>query len=960
MTAKWYKPRTGPSEQHHCEVGRQRRDRRHLRFERLETRHLLASEFDNTPDPHPATPDDDGAAEVSGIDPAFYAAVLDAALITDNSGNQLDGDGNGTVGDDFQHVLLVAKKGDSDVDGDVDLSDYNTLTVNFDPGGQNAPHTWCTANFDRDGDIDLTDYNVMAGSFAPGGYAGTTPPGYGSPCFAAVPLAEAPDVFSDQNVIGTTAEGATGVFATGVPGDGDADVPGATFHDGETARYENMNSEPMSAPQVISVLRNGGDDTFDTLETLAITFSEAVNVNADALALSNYTAGGTLLDLTGVAFGYNPVTLTATWDFSADWLDVTISPVGVVDVGRYEVFELSLAHDDTPYASPFWDVLTEATFVSPGGVTFDVEGFYYDEDTWMVRFAPTIEGTWTYEVTMRATGGSYRAAGSFNCVESSLHGQLRDHPTNPKRLIFDDGTPFGGLGTNIWTYDNPFLNGSTISGATAVDRWNTYFSEYATHGADVYRRLLGTEKHPDGSPGAPWYQGHVAIWHGEEGPERYSLERARDMDDEFAALRENNIALQLCLYDKPRSWSGNPLNVANGGPLASSAQLYDITDATVTDLHKKYIRYIVNRYGAYVSIWELFNEFNSGNGLSLSWKEEMADHIRSLDPYGSAVTTSTTGGAPGDSWQDFQSPHLYLSMSGDHLDSGSDGTAIARNIDNWIRSRAGGLDRPNLFGEFGTGNCMPNDDPDAWRVSIWAAYFEESGLAFWDDRESLQFGVNSCERTWNGNAYISDETRDLFLIRKQFTDRLSPTMTQVDLSTSDPGNLRSFGLEDPPLGLFAAWVHNFTDHAAVNAGKTVSITLPSGAFLAAWVDPKDGSTLSTAAISGGTVMLSAPAFEQDVALIVRPDAPVEVRTASLPDGVHGDEYYELLEATGGGRPYAWSITAGALPTGVVLDPQSGLLSGAPAYGGAATFTIQVVATDSSSASAEFTLTSTGP
>ncbi|PPR76349.1 MAG: hypothetical protein CFH05_00234, partial [Alphaproteobacteria bacterium MarineAlpha3_Bin4] len=32
---------------------------------------------------------------------------------------------------------------------------------------------------------------------------------------------------------------------------------------------------------------------------------------------------------------------------------------------------------------------------------------------------------------------------------------------------------------------------------------------------------------------------------------------------------------------------------------------------------------------------------------------------------------------------------------------------------------------------------MPNDDPDAWRVSIWAAYFEESGLAFWDVVERL-------------------------------------------------------------------------------------------------------------------------------------------------------------------------------------------------------------------------------
>ena len=129
MTAKWYKPRTGPSEQHHCQVGRQRRDHRRLHFERLETRHLLASDFDNTPDPHPATLDDDGAAEVPAIDAAFYTAVLDAALITDNSGNQLDGDGNGTAGDDFQHVLLVAKKGDSDVDGDVEPRDHAASRV---------------------------------------------------------------------------------------------------------------------------------------------------------------------------------------------------------------------------------------------------------------------------------------------------------------------------------------------------------------------------------------------------------------------------------------------------------------------------------------------------------------------------------------------------------------------------------------------------------------------------------------------------------------------------------------------------------------------------------------------------------------------------------------------------------------------------------------------------------------
>ena len=138
---------------------------------------------------------------VAGIDTVFYTGLLDATLITDSFGNLLDGDGDGTAGDDFSHVLLVAKIGDSDVDGDVDLADYNRLATNFDPEGVNSPHEWCDANFDTDLDIDLTDYNLLFTNFAPAGYAGTTPSLYvapgcdgGSEPLAAASLAVADEV----------------------------------------------------------------------------------------------------------------------------------------------------------------------------------------------------------------------------------------------------------------------------------------------------------------------------------------------------------------------------------------------------------------------------------------------------------------------------------------------------------------------------------------------------------------------------------------------------------------------------------------------------------------------------------------------------------------------------------------------------------------------------------------------
>lgn len=68
---------------------------------------------------------------------------------------------------------------------------------------------------------------------------------------------------------------------------------------------------------------------------------------------------------------------------------------------------------------------------------------------------------------------------------------------------------------------------------------------------------------------------------------------------------------------------------------------------------------------------------------------------------------------------------------------------------------------------------------------------------------------------------------------------------------------------------------------------------------------------------------------------------VVVSTASVPDGVAGQPYESALAATGGRAPYGWSVVSGSLPPGLILDTESGSISGVPVQAGAFAFTIMV-------------------
>jgi Putative Ig domain len=200
-----------------------------------------------------------------------------------------------------------------------------------------------------------------------------------------------------------------------------------------------------------------------------------------------------------------------------------------------------------------------------------------------------------------------------------------------------------------------------------------------------------------------------------------------------------------------------------------------------------------------------------------------------------------------------------------------------------------------------------------------------------------------------GTPTTQGTTSHTFTLR----DSSAPSQTveqTLSLTIDRPLSITTTSLPDASIG--GAYNQPVQTVGGIGA-LTFSILLPGTGTL-----PQNLSLNPTTGIISGTPIAPAGTFpftvrvadtggQQDTqALSVRinPSTPPQITTTSLPGGTAGQPYNQRVQATGGIGTLAWSISAGSLPVGLILDPTAGTISGTPSSGGTSNF--QLTATDS--------------
>ena len=166
----------------------------------------------------------------------------------------------------------------------------------------------------------------------------------------------------------------------------------------------------------------------------------------------------------------------------------------------------------------------------------------------------------------------------------------------------------------------------------------------------------------------------------------------------------------------------------------------------------------------------------------------------------------------------------------------------------------------------------------------------------------------------------------------------------------------------PPLSITTTSLPDASIAAAYNqpvetvggiGALTFSIVLPGTGTLPSTLslNPTTGMISGTPTAPAGTfpftVRVEDPGGQQDtqaLSIRINPTTPPQITTTSLPGGTAGQPYSFRVQATGGIGALVWSVSAGSLPAGLILNqsgPLGGTISGTPLSGGSFNFTVRI-------------------
>ncbi len=446
-------------------------------------------------------------------------------------------------------------------------------------------------------------------------------------------------------------------------------------------------------------------------------------------------------------------------------------------LGIYEKLEITIQLSAS-FSNPFDknQIYLRASFTSPTGKNYLIDGFYYQDfirtgppetltvngqPHWKIRFTPNELGQWNFKIYCTdPTGTSSTNEFHIFCLPSDKKGFVR--VANNRYLKFENGEQFFGIGLNMAWYEYPE---KTFS-------YQKWIDSLSANNGNLIRVWMS--------------ENAFAIEWKNTGLGNYSnrLDRAYQLDWLFNYAEEKNVLIQLCLVPHGQfsinvnpEWNNNPYNSANGGPCSTPEQFF--TNSQAKEFFKRRLDYIIARWGYATNLfaWEIFNEvdhthnYNQNKQNVTQWLIEIAQYIKSKDPYRRLVTSSFAN--------EFLDPMIWSSNLFDiiqihHYNTTSDmQTALVELTKLYLSD----YNKPTAIGEY-----------DFLELGYWARTNDPLGVnlhnSIW---ASIMSGAYLTAMSWSWDNYIA--AKGLFYHFKapgefiKQIDLLSKNLSPITLQT---------------------------------------------------------------------------------------------------------------------------------------------------------------------------------
>ncbi|UZR96599.1 DUF5060 domain-containing protein [Chondrinema litorale] len=265
---------------------------------------------------------------------------------------------------------------------------------------------------------------------------------------------------------------------------------------------------------------------------------------------------------------------------------------------QWDRFELSFQAE--VLTDPFSTPPLSGIFTHSDGEKMEINGFYDGDSTYRIRFMPTKSGVWTYELSSELDSIN-GVSGGINAISPSVenHGMVK--VSNTYHFAYDDGSSYFPFGTTLYAW---FYQGEEIENQTIESLQESSFNKV---------RMCVMPKFYDYCVNFPPEFPYEKNEAGDYDFDKINPAYFQDVENSIEELLELGIEADVILFHPYDYWGFSRMG---------------------TDANKKYLQYVIARFGAYRNVWwSMANEYQLLEDFTEEDWDELGQYVADNDPY---------------------------------------------------------------------------------------------------------------------------------------------------------------------------------------------------------------------------------------------------------------------------------------------------------------------------------------